>query len=126
MFSRVDFPEPLAPTMATDSPSPIRRVTPRRALTATFPSPWVRPSPEVSMRPTMLFLVLVLASGEKLGKPVEEPRLFLLGADPHHQLVALAHAVEDLDPSSVAEAGRDRHGLGDGAQRALARASGRQ
>ena len=37
--SRVDFPEPEVPTMATNSPCSIVRSTPSRALTAVSPVP---------------------------------------------------------------------------------------
>ena len=37
MFISVDLPEPEAPMMAANSPSPIRRLTPRSACTSTSP-----------------------------------------------------------------------------------------
>ena len=39
MFMQVDLPEPLGPMTATNSPSSIRRSTPRRACTAAWPVP---------------------------------------------------------------------------------------
>ncbi|SHL31024.1 hypothetical protein SAMN05443637_12431 [Pseudonocardia thermophila] len=51
MRSSVDFPQPLAPTRATNSPDGMDRSTPASAPTAPFAVVQVLPSPEISMSP---------------------------------------------------------------------------
>ncbi len=50
MFIAVDLPEPLGPMMATNSPSSTRRLTSASARTSAAPSPYVRVTPENSIR----------------------------------------------------------------------------
>ncbi len=50
MFMSVDLPEPEGPTMATNSPSSTRRLTPRSASTTTLPRWYTRHRSRMSMR----------------------------------------------------------------------------